>query len=256
MQQQGVPEDSREDDAPPPGAIVGESTHELRCVVQAPVRVSGVDSFRSEGEREVDSGAQTVLLQQRLDDLGGRSRIARRLEHDEHPRAQMFGDRGEAACTYPRSGPESNGVGTQMKTTSTSGTKSPAPRASKRPSAATAAIRSEATSGTWLSPSLRAPQSSSSVSIPRVVKPASAQATARGRPAYPSPTTMTRVRLAVTPASNSLSESSSRGASISLHHSTVRANPSLSETVGSQPKVSRARPMSGTRRGTSSNLSP
>ena len=68
---------------------------------------------------EVDAGPQAGLLEDRADDLVGRARVGRRLEHDQHARPQVAGDRRRsAAVTAPRSGPSSSdsGVGTQITT--------------------------------------------------------------------------------------------------------------------------------------------
>ncbi len=89
-----------------------------------------------------------------------------------------------ADFTYVRSGvfALSNGVGTQMNTTSHPPSADGSDVAENLPSDRSAATRDGTTSSMWLAPPFRSDTTGWDTSKPTVEKPASANDTARGRP--------------------------------------------------------------------------
>ncbi len=76
------------------GALLGEAANDLRGVADAVHGIARVDALRRVGEVEVDPrGEPTLGLENRADDVVGRTRIGRGLQHHERAGAQGVPDR-------------------------------------------------------------------------------------------------------------------------------------------------------------------
>ena len=101
----------------PVAAGVGEPAHDLRRGAHRVVGAAGVDPLGRHREVEVLAAAQAARLQDRQEHLARRSRVARRLEHDELAAAQVAGDLPGGAVSIARSGSRlvESGVGRQIR---------------------------------------------------------------------------------------------------------------------------------------------
>ena len=74
-------------------ALRRHAADDLRHVARVERRVARVDALGRERQEEVDAGLEAAPLEQRLHHFLGRPRIGGRLEHDQHARVQVRGDR-------------------------------------------------------------------------------------------------------------------------------------------------------------------
>ncbi len=75
---------------------------DLRCVAQREVRAAGVDALRRERQLEVAPRRQPRRFEQRRDPLARRTRVGRRLQHDQLPRLQDIGQRARGVDQRPQ----------------------------------------------------------------------------------------------------------------------------------------------------------
>ena len=100
-----------------------ESRHHLGRALERPLGVAGIDALGRVADVEVDAGLQAgVSLEHRHQELVGRARVRRRLQHDRataaDPRAE---ESSRPASMWERSGtPSFSGVGTVMTAMSNS----------------------------------------------------------------------------------------------------------------------------------------
>ena len=83
---------------------LGQTPDDLRGLGDVVELAAGVDAFGRVGEREVASRTQTRRLQDRAQDLFGRSRVGGRFEDDERSRLQGLRDGASGALDEPEVG--------------------------------------------------------------------------------------------------------------------------------------------------------
>ena len=83
---------------------LGQPAHDLRRVLDLMVALAGVDPLGGVAEREVDAGNESAGFEDRAQVLLRRARPRGGLEDDQHPGAQLRGDRGRGVADHRQVG--------------------------------------------------------------------------------------------------------------------------------------------------------